>query len=70
MPKLHGLERSKRKCFQIDFRPAVVTDPAWSSIALGDTTRGRESEAWQLHGFAGRENDPLLFVDHINEFFL
>jgi len=37
---------------------------------LGDTTRGRESEAWQLHGFAGRENDPLLFVDHINELFL
>jgi hypothetical protein len=70
MSKLHGLKRSQRKGITVYSPPAVVTDPAGSTLALGDYTWWGHPQAGKvLNGRIWKDN-PLSFINHINEFFI
>jgi hypothetical protein len=70
MPKLHCLHGGERQCIIIDVPPAVVADPAGSTLALGYYTWGRNTEARKILDGRIRKDNPLTFVDHVNEFFV
>jgi hypothetical protein len=68
MPKLHGLHGGERECVGINIPPAVVTNPTGSTLTLGNHTWGRYPEARKMLNGRVREDDPLTFADHVNEF--
>ena len=70
MTELHCFHGGKRQCIGIDVPPTVVTDPAGSTLALGDYTGGRNTEARKMLDGRVRKDYPLTFVNHVNEFFV
>jgi hypothetical protein len=70
MSELHRLHGSERQCVGIDVPPAVVANPAGSTLALGHYTWRRNTEARKMLDGRIREDNPLTFVDHVDEFFV
>jgi hypothetical protein len=68
--ELHGIHSRKRECVGVDVPPAVVAYPTGSTLALGYDTRGGDTEAGKvLNGQIWKDN-PLSFINHVNEFFI
>ena len=68
MSELHGFQGRQREGLVIDIPPAVVTYPPRAAIALGNNSRGRDTEAGEVLRHRCREDDPLSLGDHVNKF--
>ena len=68
MAKLHGFLWSQWQGVFVDTVPGVVTDPAWTSVSLWYNTWWAKMEVGELLGQGEWNDDPLSFVDHVNEF--
>jgi hypothetical protein len=58
------------KCVAIHPNERVVTDSAWSPIALGDNAEWAEAKVGIIREEAGGKKNPFHLVNHVNKLFL
>ena len=70
MAKLHGFEWDEWQGVFVDAVESVIAYPPRSSFPLWHYARRAETKAGEVSGNAIRQDHPLTFVDHVEEFFV
>ena len=70
MAKLHGFEWGNRQRVSVDAVESVIEYPPGSSFPLWHYARRAETKAREVSGNVIRQDHPLTFVDHVDEFFV